>query len=124
MNKPHVSHFAPPHASVRSYIIGFVMCLVLTGLAYLTAVGDSLDKNVAIGIIAGLALVQCIVQLRRFLHLGDEFKPRWKMIMFFVMLSIILIVVAGSIWIMNNLNYRMMHSPNQMTEYVESQDGL
>lgn len=124
MKKPLVSHFDPPHASVKGYVIGFVACLILTGLAYAAAVTDGLNSRVAIGLIAVLAVVQCIVQLRQFLHLGDEFKPRWKVTMFFTMLSIILILVIGSVWIMTNLNYRMIHSPGEIVEYVESQDGL
>ena len=124
IKRPLVSHFEPPHASIRSYVFGFVACLILTGAAYWVAVRDSFSPKLAIGVIAVLAIGQCVVQLRQFLHLGKEFKPRWKMAMFFTMLSIILIVVIGSIWIMTNLNYRMMHSPNQMTEYVESQDGF
>ena len=124
IKRPMVSQFEPPYASVRSYVIGFVACLILTGLAYGAAVSDSLSNRAAIAVIALLALVQCVVQLRRFLHLGDEFRPRWKLLVFFTMLCIVLIIVAGSIWIMSDLNYRMLHSPDQMTEYVESQDGL
>jgi cytochrome o ubiquinol oxidase operon protein cyoD len=124
IKKPMVSQFEPPHASVTSYVTGFVICLVLTGLAYAAATTDTLSNRTALAVVAVLALVQCLVQLRRFLHLGDEFKPRWKLLVFFSMLTIVLIIAAGSIWIMSNLNYRMLHSPGGMTEYVESQDGL
>lgn len=122
--RPLISQFEPPHASVRSYVSAFVACLVLTGLAYVAATTDSFSSRTAIGVVAALAVLQCLVQLRRFLHLGDEFRPRWKLIVFLTMLTTILIIVIGSIWIMDNLNYRMMRSPSQMTEYIESQDGL
>jgi cytochrome o ubiquinol oxidase operon protein cyoD len=124
MKQPLVSHFEPPHASVRNYVTAFVSCIVLTVLAYLAATNDSLNHNVAIAAVASLAIVQCLVQLRKFLHLGDEFKPRWKLWVFATMLSIILIIVIGSLWIMANLNYRMQHSPESLNEYVHSQDGL
>ncbi|HEY1063823.1 MAG TPA: cytochrome o ubiquinol/quinol oxidase subunit IV [Candidatus Saccharimonadales bacterium] len=124
LKKPLVSHFEPPHASLNAYVIGFVTSLALTGAAYWAAISDGLSSRIAIGSIAVLAVLQCVVQLRQFLHLGDEFKPRWKVIMFFTMLSILLILVIGSVWIMTNLNYRMVHSPGEMVEYVESQDGL
>lgn len=119
-----VSHFEPPHASVRSYVIGFVSCIVLSFAMYLAALSYNFSKNQALIVIAVLAVLQCVIQLRRFLHLGNEFKPRWKLAVFWLMLSLVLIIVIGSIWIMNNLNYRMMHSANQTTEYVQSQDGL
>ena len=119
-----VSHFEAPHGSLRSYIIGFASCLLLTALAYLTAVTHDVSDRAAIVIIAVLAIVQCLIQLRRFLHLGDEFKPRWKLAVFTVMLSIVLILVIGSLWIMSNLNYRMMHSPAESNKYISGQDGL
>lgn len=124
IKQPLVSQFEPPHASVGAYVTAFVICLILTGLAYLVAVSDTIDHRVAIAVIAGLAIVQCLVQLRKFLHLGDEFKPRWKLWVFATMLSIVLIIVIGSLWIMSNLNYRMQHSPESVNEYVHSQDGL
>jgi len=40
------------------------------------------------------------------------------------MLGVVLIIVGGSIWIMNDLNYRMMDSPQQMQKYLKSQDAL
>lgn len=119
-----VSSFEAPHVSLKSYVTGFVSCIVLTLLAYAAATSGQLSKHVAIGSIAALAIIQCIVQLVKFLHLGSEFKPRWKLAVFCLMLCIVLILVIGSLWIMNNLNYRMMHSPEQMNEYIQSQDGL
>jgi cytochrome o ubiquinol oxidase operon protein cyoD len=124
MKQPLVSQFEPPHASVRAYVTAFIGCLALTGLAYAAATIDSLDHNLAIAAVASLAILQCLLQLRRFLHLGDEFKPRWKVWIFLTMLSTVLIIVIGSLWIMSNLNYRMQHSPESLNEYVHSQDGL
>lgn len=122
--KPTISEFSPPHVSMRTYVNGFIACIALTLLAYTAATSAALSNNVAIGIVAVLAVVQCVVQLRGFLHLGHEFKPRWKLGVFVIMLSIVLILVIGSLWIMNNLNYRMMSSPSQENEYVQGQDGL
>jgi cytochrome o ubiquinol oxidase operon protein cyoD len=121
---PQVSHFEPPVATMRSYVIGFLSCIALTIVAYIVATSDVISNNAALLLIAALAIVQCVVQLTRFLHLDHEFKPRWKLLVFIVMLVIVLIIVIGSWWIMDNLNYRMLHSSGQMQEYVESQDGL
>jgi cytochrome o ubiquinol oxidase operon protein cyoD len=56
--------------------------------------------------------------------LGRESKPRWKFIFLLFALLVVGIVVGGSLWIMNNLNYHMMLSPQQTTQYLNSQDGL
>ena len=63
--------------------------------------------------IASFALVQAIVQLIFFLHLGQEGKPHWETFIFFFMLLILMIIVLGSLWVMNDLNERMM--PKHMT---------
>jgi hypothetical protein len=39
-------------------------------------------------------------------------------------MMVLLIIVIGSLWIMSNLNYRMMGSPSQVNQYIQSQDGL
>ena len=119
-----VSSFQPPHASLRAYVTGFVSCVVITLVMYLAGISDTLGRNQALGIIGVLAIVQFMVQLRYFLHLGDEFRPRWKLGVFALMLTIVFILVGGSLWIMSNLNYRMMHSSSESSEYVKSQDGL
>ena len=124
MSEHKVSQFDAEHVSLQSYAYGFATCLVLTALAYVAAVSDIFSYKVSLGVVAGLAIIQCVVQLRRFLHVGVEFKPRWKLAVFFVMLSVVLILVIGSLWIMSNLNYRMIHSPEQMKNYVESQNSL
>ncbi len=121
MNHPE---FEPPHVSVTTYITGFVSCLLLTGVAYLLTTNDAVSRQVVLYAVGGLAIVQCFVQLVLFLHLGQEARPRHRLMVFSVMLTIMLIVVVGSIWIMDNLNYHMMDSPVQTQRYVSGQDGL
>lgn len=58
--------------------------------------------------VIALALVQAIVQLLFFLHVGQEAKPRWETVVFYFMVVILFIIAAGSLWIMNDLNDRVM----------------
>jgi cytochrome o ubiquinol oxidase operon protein cyoD len=122
--KSITSQFEAPHGSLATYINGFVSCVVITLLAYGAAVSESIDDRTALAVIGGLAVIQCVIQLQKFLHLGTEFKPRWKLAAFVLMLVIVVIIVAGSLWIMSSLNYRMIHSPEQMYEFVESQNSI
>jgi cytochrome o ubiquinol oxidase subunit IV len=66
--------------------------------------------------------VQFIVQMFLFLHVGEERGPRLKLLAACLMLGVVLILVFGSLWVMNNLNYRM--TPQQITQYMQSQDNL
>lgn len=89
--------------------MGFVVSLLLTLAAYLVVTKNIVDMRLIVPIIVTLAVIQFIVQLVYFLHLGRETKPRWNLMAFLFMILVVLIVVAGSLWIMNNLDYNMMH---------------
>lgn len=108
----------------KSYAIGFISSIALTLIAYSLVVGGILAGWALIISLGALALIQCIIQLIFFLHLGQESRPRWRLGVFLFMLLIILIVVVGSVWIMHSLNTRMMPSTQDMQKYMDSQAGL
>jgi cytochrome o ubiquinol oxidase operon protein cyoD len=89
-------------------VIGFLLCILLTLLAYLVVDQHLLTGRVLAFTIVGLGLLQAFVQLFFFLHLGQEPRPRWNLHFFLMMASVLLILVFGSLWIMDNLNYRAM----------------
>lgn len=109
------------HGSLKTYVSGFAFSIILTLAAYTLVVNRKYSVNIIIGAIIGLALVQFLIQLIFFLHLGKETKPRWKLFVLVFMILIVLILVFGSLWIMNNLNYRM--TPEQMNTYMNNQGG-
>lgn len=108
--------------SIHSYISGFVLSVALTLVVYMSVVRHAFSHQGLVLTIAGLAVAQCIVQLFFFLHLGSEQKARWKVFVFVAMLVVVGILVVGSLWIMDNLNYRM--TPSQVNTYLHDQDGL
>lgn len=110
--------------SRNAYIIGLVLSIVLTLTSFYLVQHDKLSHSGLIASVATLALLQFATQMYFFLHLGQEAKPRLKLATFWFMLLVVVIVVVGSLWIMNNLNYNMMASPEQVNEYMHSQDGL
>jgi cytochrome o ubiquinol oxidase operon protein cyoD len=107
--------------SLRSYVTGFLLSIALTLCAYLMVVHRVSTNDWVIAAIIGLALIQFLVQMFYFLHLGKETKPRWKLFVLIFMITIVLILVFGSIWIMNNLNHRM--TPEQINTYLNNQGG-
>ncbi len=107
-------------SSVVSYIVGFVSAVILTLVSYVIIVNHMLTGTAAIATISGLAVVQFIVQLYFFLHLGKGINARWNMAAFAFMMITLVIIVAGSLWIMYNLNYNMM-TPGQMNSYMQQQ---
>jgi cytochrome o ubiquinol oxidase operon protein cyoD len=120
--KPTVLEHHEETLSLNKYITGFLLSVTLTLFAYLLVTRVSGSNDLIIGLISGLAVVQFVIQLLFFLHLGDERRPRWKLAVLTLMLGVVLIVVVGSLWIMNNLNYRM--TPQQINQYMIDQDSL
>lgn len=121
-NKQSISNQRDYYGSYKPYILGFILSLICTLSAYLLVKSNMLSRKWSIAyLVAVLALVQFCVQLRLFLHLGLEKKPKFKLLVFFFMIIVVLILVGGSIWIIQNLNYRM--TPNQINKYIKSQTG-
>lgn len=101
------------------YIIGFVLSLMLTITAYLVVTTNAITGTALLLLLGGLALVQMIVQLIYFLHLDEEIAPRYRLLSFVFMAGVLVILVVGSIWIMQNLDYNMMNmSPSEKDSYM------
>ncbi len=93
-----------------SYLIGFVLSLVLSLVAYAIVVKHTLSNSglyIALTVFVVLALfVQVIFYFRLNTKTQDD---RWNLICFLFTILIMAIVVSGSLWIMYNLNYYMVN---------------
>lgn len=96
------------HGSMKAYAIGFIGSIVLTGISFSLVIMKILNGKALVFTLVGLALMQAVVQLIFFLHVGQEAKPRWETLVFCFMLTILMIVAAGSLWIMYDLDNRVM----------------
>lgn len=128
MSKQHVitsQHHTGNRGSLRAYTIGFIVSIVLTLAAYILVkeFAGAISYGFLLFAIISLAVAQLLVQLQFFIHLGTESKPRWNKLMFIFMLIILLIVVVGSLWIMNNLHYNMM-APSEMEAHIMEEEGI
>lgn len=112
--------------SVRSYSIGYVLSIVLTLGAYIPVVlfqnshDTFFSQGLLIALVISLAVMQLFVQLIFFLHIGHESSPRWNLVFLVSTVSIILLVVLGSLWIMYHLNYNMM--PRNMDTFIQKDE--
>lgn len=101
------------HGTLKSYIIGFIASLLLTAISFSLVITQALSGHALVYTIIGLAVLQAIVQLLFFLHVGQEAKPRWETIIFCCTVLVLLIIIIGSLWIMHDLNERMMPGMNK-----------
>jgi cytochrome o ubiquinol oxidase operon protein cyoD len=65
-------------------------------------------KSMQLAAIVFLCVAQLLVQLRYFLHLGAGKDERENTVVFLCTAFLIVIVVAGSLWVMHNANVNMM----------------
>ncbi len=110
----------------KSYLIGFVISIILTLAAFVPVFQHAQSAHQAfshqflIYWIVIIAIIQALIQLLFFLHLRQA-SPSSKVILFSTV-SIILILVIGSIWIMGHLNYNM--TPSDMNNYLMQAEGI
>ncbi len=96
-----------PHQFRGLRFFTFLASLFLTLAAFFIV--ESFQKSWATQLtVAILGLIQAWMQLVIFLQLGRESKPRWNLIVFLFTIMVTLILVLGSLWIMNHLNYNLM----------------
>lgn len=94
--------------SLRSYSIGFALSLALTFIPYFLVTHSMLSRPLLIACIVLAALIQLVIQLGFFLHVNLQQKERPRLHTFIFTAFMVVVVVAGSLWIMHDLNYFMM----------------
>jgi cytochrome o ubiquinol oxidase operon protein cyoD len=112
------------HSVAKSYVIGFVLSLLLTVIAYQLVVEDSLPYQLLIAAVIAAAFVQFIVQIYCFLHIGSDASSRERLFALSFATLLIGILVTGSLWIMFSLQGRMMPDSAQMEQYMDDQAGF
>lgn len=110
------------HGTTASYVIGFVLSLVFTAIPYYMVVNKTVSGTALLTTILGFAVLQMLIQIFFFLHLGRGPKPLYNVVFFVSTVGIILIVVGGSIFIMDNLYYNM--SPQEVTKRLAQEEGI
>lgn len=94
--------------SLSAYAKGLSISFVLTVLSFGLVALRLFSNRTTAFIITALALIQAAIQLIFFLHVAHEKAPRWRLHFFYSMVGLLVIIAAGTLWIMNDLNSRMM----------------
>lgn len=91
------------------YLFGIITCTLLTLLSFWVVMSNGFAKNEIFIIIFSSACVQFLVQVVCFLRLNTSTEQGKMNIMSLLFTVVILIaIIAGSLWIMSNLDYNMM----------------
>jgi len=105
----HEPHEEGAHATLRGYLIGFVLSVILTALPFYYVMSGALhDTTVTALVIMALAGVQIVVHMIFFLHMSPRAEGGWSLMALAFTLIILVIALSGSLWVMYHLNNNMM----------------
>jgi len=102
------THGGAAHGSVKEYILGLVLSIVLTVIPFALVMSGALASNITLIIILLCAVAQVFVQLIFFLHMNNSSEQIWNTTSAVLIVLIVAIVVLGSVWIMQHLNHNML----------------
>ncbi|MGI9281314.1 MAG: cytochrome o ubiquinol oxidase subunit IV [Endozoicomonas sp.] len=94
--------------SLKGYLTGLVLAVVLTVIPFWVVWSSAFSAKVLFGIIALCALIQVLVHLRYFLNISLKHTGKDYLATLFFAGVLIFIMVGGTIWILFDLNFRMM----------------
>jgi len=97
------------HGSLTGYMTGFGLSVILTAIPFWLVMSGVLGDNqiTALSIMA-LAGVQIVVHMVFFLHMSPRVEAGWSMMALIFTIVLVVITLAGSLWVMYHLNDNMM----------------
>jgi cytochrome o ubiquinol oxidase operon protein cyoD len=97
------------HGSFRSYVIGFVLSVILTAIPFWMVMAGVFDSPVLTAVLVmGIGAVQIVVHMIYFLHMNSKSEGGWTMMALIFTLLLVAIALSGSLWVMHHLNANMM----------------
>ena len=97
------------HGSKQSYLVGFALSAVLTAIPFWLVMTNALaSPGWTAAAVVVFAVLQILVHTLCFLHVNTQAEGGWTMIAYLFTGVILIITIAGSLWIMYHLNTNMM----------------
>ena len=104
-----------PHATVKGYLTGFILSVILTAIPFWIVMGNVFDKSSTTAfVILAFAAVQIVVHMIYFLHMNAKSEHGWTMLALIFTVVVVVITLSGSLWVMYHMNHNMI--PGLMNE--------
>ena len=104
------------------YVTGFLLSLVFTYIPYYLVTQKVLAGSVLLVVIIGFGVLQMLIQVLFFLHLGRKPYQPWQTGFLVATVGAIIVVVGASIWIMAHLHYNM--TPQDMQAQLVNGEAI
>ena len=100
---------AHDHGSVKSYVTGFVLSVILTAIPFAIVMKGGLGSPVVTALVVlAFAVVQILVHMVYFLHMTAKAEAGWTLLSTIFTVIVVVIMLSGSIWVMYHMNANMM----------------
>ena len=97
------------HSTLSGYVTGFVLSVILTVIPFWIVMGNIFENATTTSmVVLGLAAVQIVVHMIYFLHMNFKSEGGWNMLALIFTIMVVVITLAGSLWVMYHLNTNMM----------------
>ncbi|PZQ96711.1 MAG: cytochrome o ubiquinol oxidase subunit IV [Cereibacter sphaeroides] len=110
----HDLHDAP-HGTFQSYVTGFVLSAILTAIPFYLVMARPIESPAyTAAIVLACALLQILVHMIFFLHMTPKAEGGWLLLSTTFTIVLVIITLAGSLWIVFHLNRNMMPGMQNM----------
>jgi len=102
-------------STFKGYMTGFILSVILTAIPFWLVMANVLPtKSMTALVILGFAAVQIVVHMVYFLHMNSRSEGGWTMLALIFTVVIVVITLAGSLWVMHHMNVNMMPSMEEL----------
>ena len=111
-------HDEAAHGTLRDYVTGFVLSVILTAIPFWLVMAKVIQGSTLTAVvILAFAAVQIVVHMVYFLHMNARSEGGWNLLALIFTAVIVVIALAGSLWVMHHLNDNMMPlTPHEMRQ--------
>lgn len=98
-----------PHGTYRDYMTGFVLAVILTVIPFFLVMARPIESaGYTAAIVLVCAFAQILVHMVYFLHMTPKAEDGWLLLSTVFTIVLVVITLAGSLWIIFHLNRNMM----------------
>jgi cytochrome o ubiquinol oxidase operon protein cyoD len=106
------------HATLKGYATGFVLSVILTAIPFWLVMAKVLPPGATKAVVLAFAAVQVLVHMVYFLHLNAKVEGGWTMLSTIFTIIVVVIMLAGSVWVMLHMNANMMPMDPQTMRHM------
>jgi cytochrome o ubiquinol oxidase operon protein cyoD len=106
-----------PHGTYRDYMTGFILAVILTVIPFFMVMARPIESpGYTAAVVLVCAFAQILVHMVFFLHMTPQAESGWLLLSTIFTIILVVITLAGSLWVVFHLNRNMMPGAAEMEE--------